>query len=111
MTVTQMTPEEVRLLDGMADQMAIAVGNARLFDDSQRRLTELAVVNEISRTLISGGFDLMAMRVYETLPLPTSVRCWLMMRRFSSITLTAMVRCDVASGMLKLAAMFSAIFL
>ncbi len=47
----QMTPEEVRLLDGMADQMAIAVGNARLFDDSQRRITELAVVNEISRTL------------------------------------------------------------
>jgi GAF domain-containing protein len=35
----------------MADQMAIAVGNARLFDDSQRRITELAVVNEISRAL------------------------------------------------------------
>jgi GAF domain-containing protein len=47
----KITPEEVRLLDGMADQMAIAVGNARLFDDSQRQLTELAVVNEISRTL------------------------------------------------------------
>ena len=48
-----MTPEEVRLLDGMADQMAIAVGNARLFNESQRRITELAVVNEISRTLTS----------------------------------------------------------
>lgn len=49
----RITPDEVRLLNGMADQMAIAVGNARLFDDSQRRITELAVVNEISRTLTS----------------------------------------------------------
>ena len=31
-----------------------------------------------------------------------------MMRRFSSITLTAMVRCEVASGMATLAAIFSA---
>ena len=31
-----------------------------------------------------------------------------MMRRFSSITLTAMVRCEVASGMATQAAMFSA---
>ena len=35
----------------MADQIAIAVGNARLFNESQQRITELAVVNEISRTL------------------------------------------------------------
>ena len=46
--------------------------------------------------------------VYETLLLPTSVRCWLMMRRFSSITLTGMVRCEVASGTEALAAMFCA---
>ena len=45
------TPEEVRLLGGLADQIAIAVGNARLFRSSQQRITELSVVNEISRTL------------------------------------------------------------
>jgi PAS domain S-box-containing protein len=47
----RITPEEVRLLSGLADQIAIAVGNARLFNESQQRITELAVVNEISRTL------------------------------------------------------------
>ena len=48
------------------------------------------------------------MCVKETLLLPAMERCWLMTRRFSSITLTAMVRCEVASGMETLAAMFSA---
>src|SRR5579872_6128180 len=48
------------------------------------------------------------MWVYDTLLLPTSVRCWLMMRRFSSITLTGMVRWEVASGTDALAAMFCA---
>ena len=47
----RITPDEVRLLGGLADQIAIAVGNARLFKDSQQRITELAVVNEISRAL------------------------------------------------------------
>ena len=48
---TRITPEEVRLLGSLADQIAIAVGNARLFKESQQRVTELAVVNEIGRTL------------------------------------------------------------
>ncbi len=47
----RITPDEVRLLGGLADQIAIAVGNAQLFKDSQQRITELAVVNEIGRTL------------------------------------------------------------
>jgi GAF domain-containing protein len=47
----RITPEEVRLLSGLTDQIAIAVGNARLFKESQQRITELAVVNEISRML------------------------------------------------------------
>jgi PAS domain S-box-containing protein len=47
----RITPDEVRLLGGLADQIAIAVDNARLFNESQQRVTELAVVNEISRTL------------------------------------------------------------
>ena len=36
----RITPEEVRLLGGLADQIAIAVGNARLFNESQQRITE-----------------------------------------------------------------------
>ncbi len=47
----RITPDEVRLLGGLADQIAIAVGNARLFNESQQRITQLAVVNEVSRTL------------------------------------------------------------
>jgi GAF domain-containing protein len=47
----RITSEEVHLLSGLADQIAIAVENARLFDESQQRVTELAVMNEISRTL------------------------------------------------------------
>jgi GAF domain-containing protein len=47
----RITAEEVRLLNGLTDQIAVAVGNARLFDESQQRITEMAVVNEISRAL------------------------------------------------------------
>jgi PAS domain S-box-containing protein len=41
------------LLLAVAGQTAIALNNAHLFDESQRRITELAVVNEISRALTS----------------------------------------------------------
>ena len=47
------TPEEVRLLGGLADQIAIAVGNARLFDETQRRVTELQTLNDISQLVAS----------------------------------------------------------
>jgi GAF domain-containing protein len=36
----RITPEEVRLLGGLADQIAIAVDNARLFKESQQRINE-----------------------------------------------------------------------
>jgi PAS domain S-box-containing protein len=47
------TPDEVRLLGGLADQIAIAVGNARLFDETQRRVTELQALNDISQLVVS----------------------------------------------------------
>jgi PAS domain S-box-containing protein len=47
------TPDEVRLLGGLADQIAIAVGNARLFDESQRRVTELQTLNAISQLIVT----------------------------------------------------------
>ncbi len=49
----RISPEEVRLLSGLADQIAIAVGNARLFDETQRRVTELQTLNDISRLVVS----------------------------------------------------------
>jgi GAF domain-containing protein len=49
----RITPEEVRLLGSLADQIAIAVGNARLFDETQRRVTELQTLNDISQLVVS----------------------------------------------------------
>ena len=46
--------------------------------------------------------------VYEILLLPSRARCSLITRRFSSITFTGITRCEVASGMVRLAFMFSA---
>lgn len=49
----RITPEEVRLLGGLADQIAIAVDNARLFDEAQHRVTELQTLNDISQLVVS----------------------------------------------------------
>lgn len=40
--------DEVRLLSGLADQAAIALENARLFQDRERRISELMSINKIS---------------------------------------------------------------
>ena len=48
------------------------------------------------------------MCVYEILLLPSSARCSFTTRRFSSITFTGITRCEVASGMVRLEFMFSA---
>ncbi len=40
--------DEVRLLSGLADQAAIALENARLFQDRERRINELMSINKIS---------------------------------------------------------------
>jgi PAS domain S-box-containing protein len=49
----RITPEEVRLLSGLADQIAIAVGNARLFADSRQRIIELQTLNDISQIVVA----------------------------------------------------------
>jgi PAS domain S-box-containing protein len=43
--------EDIASLQTMADQLAVAIGNARLFEETQLRAEELAVLNEMSRVL------------------------------------------------------------
>ncbi len=45
--------QDISILQAMADQLANAIQNALLFQETARQLTELAVVNEISRAISS----------------------------------------------------------
>ncbi len=45
--------EDLELLDALGDRAAVAIENARLFAERERRLTELAVLNEIGQTINS----------------------------------------------------------
>ncbi|MBN1485153.1 MAG: GAF domain-containing protein [Chloroflexia bacterium] len=45
--------EEVALLTGLAEQAGIAVENARLFAERERRIAELSALNEVSRAISS----------------------------------------------------------
>jgi GAF domain-containing protein len=45
----QFSHDEVQLLAGMADQAAIALENARLFEERERRISELMTLNRISQ--------------------------------------------------------------
>lgn len=49
--VRDFSPDEVQLLTGMADQAAIALENARLFEERERRITELFTLNRISEAI------------------------------------------------------------
>ena len=49
--------EEINLLMTMATGAAIAIENARLFDESQRKVKELAVISELNR-VITYGLDI-----------------------------------------------------
>jgi signal transduction histidine kinase/DNA-binding response OmpR family regulator/putative methionine-R-sulfoxide reductase with GAF domain len=49
----QFVDTELRVLGLLADQAAIAIENARLFDETQQRATELAVINSIQQGLAS----------------------------------------------------------
>ncbi len=48
--------EDAAALEIAADQLAVAIQNSRLFQESQRRVAELATINEIGRA-ISGTLD------------------------------------------------------
>jgi signal transduction histidine kinase len=61
--------EHLDLLSSIANQAAIAVENARLYDDSQRRLHELSVLYEVSQAASSLHLD-------ETLRLIAEKTAW-----------------------------------
>jgi len=48
---------DVRLVETLANSMSIALENARLFDETQRRAAELATINTVS-TALAGELDL-----------------------------------------------------
>jgi signal transduction histidine kinase/CheY-like chemotaxis protein len=45
------TEGEIELVEAVSEQVALALENARLFEEAQRRLQELAVLNELSQAL------------------------------------------------------------
>lgn len=47
----EFSTDEIRLLSGMADQAAIALENARLFEERERRIRELTALNYISERI------------------------------------------------------------
>jgi GAF domain-containing protein/DNA-binding LacI/PurR family transcriptional regulator len=52
----RISPAEIRLLQGLVDQIAVAIENARLFQQAQTRADELTILNEVSRDL-AGTLD------------------------------------------------------
>ena len=59
---------QIRFLGSLANQLAIALENARLFQERERRIAELDVVNEIGRiTSTSRDMSSMFTQVYERL--------------------------------------------
>jgi PAS domain S-box-containing protein len=49
----EFTGEEIGLCQAIAQQAAVAIENAGLFQERERRITELSILNEIGRTLSS----------------------------------------------------------
>jgi GAF domain-containing protein/ActR/RegA family two-component response regulator len=52
----ELTEAEVRLMEAVASQAGVALQNARLFQDNQRRVQELSVLHELSRA-VTGQLD------------------------------------------------------
>ncbi len=52
----ELTEAELRLMEAVASQAGVALQNARLFQDNQRRVRELSVLHELSRA-VTGQLD------------------------------------------------------
>jgi GAF domain-containing protein/anti-sigma regulatory factor (Ser/Thr protein kinase) len=63
-TARTFTPEEISLAETVANQLAVAIGNAALHEQMEQRLTELATVAEIGATVATSlDFDEVVDRV------------------------------------------------
>ncbi len=51
--IRQWTADEIALVEAVADQMALAIENARLFEEAQRRLREITTLYEASQACLS----------------------------------------------------------
>ncbi|MEX2222275.1 MAG: GAF domain-containing protein [Candidatus Rokuibacteriota bacterium] len=54
--VRELSEAELRLMEAVASQAGVALQNARLFEDNQRRVQELSVLHELSRS-VTGQLD------------------------------------------------------
>jgi GAF domain-containing protein/CheY-like chemotaxis protein len=54
--VRELSEAELRLMEAVASQAGVALQNARLFQDNQRRVQELSVLHELSRS-VTGQLD------------------------------------------------------
>ncbi len=62
------TPEDERFLSAVAQHVALALDNARLFGEAERRARELTLLNEISRTISASlDFDVVVERAAHAL--------------------------------------------
>ena len=52
----ELSEAELRLMEAVASQAGVALQNARLFQDNQRRVQELSVLHELSRA-VTGQLD------------------------------------------------------
>jgi PAS domain S-box-containing protein len=59
--------EDISVLQSMADQLANAIENARLFADRERRIAELAIVNEVGQAVTSVlDLDMLLRQIVDT---------------------------------------------
>ncbi|MDH4223956.1 MAG: GAF domain-containing protein, partial [candidate division Zixibacteria bacterium] len=62
--------EDIQLLQSIANQAAIALENARLYADSEQKVQELSVLNEVGRVVNSTlDFDQLLRHIYQQLKL------------------------------------------
>ena len=69
---------EMRLMEAVASQAGVALQNARLFRDNQRRVQELSVLHELSQTVTgqldqSGLLDTVYQQIARVLPDSTPI--------------------------------------
>ena len=73
------TKDDIRTAQVLADQMAIAMGNAELFEETKRRVFELSTLNQLVSTMVSTTdiAELLPKVVALSSKVMRSKKCWL----------------------------------